>query len=34
MEAWLTPYVGSGRLKLLKPYEPVAAEMDGDRDAR
>jgi len=31
MEAWLMPYIGAGRLKLLKPYVPVAAETDGDR---
>lgn len=31
MEAWLMPFIGSGRLKLLQPYEPVSAEMDGDR---
>ncbi|MEQ8446610.1 MAG: FAD-dependent oxidoreductase [Pelagibacterium sp.] len=31
MEAWLTPYIGAGKLKLFKPCKPVAAEMDGDR---
>jgi len=31
MEAWLMPYMGAGRLKLLKPYRPVSADMDGDR---
>src|SRR3569833_4490391 len=31
MEAMLAPYRGSGRLTLLQPYRPVAAETDGDR---
>jgi len=31
MEAWLTPYVGMGRLRILKRYRPVAADMDGER---
>ncbi|SKA17046.1 FAD-dependent oxidoreductase [Consotaella salsifontis] len=30
MEAMLTPYIGSARLRLLKPYLPVEAETDGD----
>lgn len=31
MEAWLAPYIGMGRLKLLKPYRPASAETTGDR---
>ncbi|GAA3209499.1 FAD-dependent oxidoreductase [Nonomuraea helvata] len=31
IDAMLAPYLGSGRLRLLKPYRPVAAEVDGDR---
>jgi hypothetical protein len=30
MEAMLAPYRGSGRLTILQPYRPVAAEIDGD----
>ncbi|GLX10873.1 FAD-dependent oxidoreductase [Microbispora sp. NBRC 16548] len=31
IEAMLAPYRGSGRLRVLQPYRPVAAEVDGDR---
>ena len=31
MEAMLAPYRGGGRLTVLQPYRPVAAETDGDR---
>ena len=31
MEAMLAPYRGGGRLTLLQPWRPVAAEVDGDR---
>jgi len=31
MEAMLAPYIGAGRLTILQPYRPVAAEVDGDR---
>jgi hypothetical protein len=31
MEAMLAPYRGSGRLRVLQPYRPVAAATDGDR---
>ncbi|WP_460497749.1 FAD-dependent oxidoreductase [Glycomyces tarimensis] len=31
LEAMLAPYLGSGRLRRLQPYRPVAAEVDGDR---
>lgn len=31
IEAMLTPYRGSGRLRVLQPYRPVGAEIDGDR---
>jgi len=31
IEAMLAPYRGSGRLTVLQPYRPVAAEVDGDR---
>jgi 2-polyprenyl-6-methoxyphenol hydroxylase-like FAD-dependent oxidoreductase len=31
MEAMLAPYRGSGRLTVLQPYKPVAADTDGDR---
>ena len=31
MEALLMPYIGSGKLQLLKPWKPVSTEMDGDR---
>src|SRR5690606_27894531 len=30
MEAMLMPYRGSGRLTVLQPYRPVAADVDGD----
>lgn len=30
MEAMLMPYLASGRLRLLLPYRPVAADVDGD----
>ncbi|CDZ25492.1 Fumarate reductase/succinate dehydrogenase flavoprotein domain protein [Neorhizobium galegae bv. officinalis] len=30
MEAMLMPYRGSGRLKVLQPYRPVAADVEGD----
>ena len=30
IEAMLMPYIGSGRLTVLKPCRPVAAEVDGD----
>ncbi|NUR86516.1 MAG: FAD-dependent oxidoreductase [Nonomuraea sp.] len=31
IEAMLAPYRASGRLRVLQPYRPVAAEVDGDR---
>lgn len=31
IEAMLAPYRGSGRLTVLQPYRPVAADVDGDR---
>jgi len=31
IESMLAPYRGSGRLRVLQPYRPVAAEVDGDR---
>ncbi|WP_344919823.1 FAD-dependent oxidoreductase [Streptosporangium oxazolinicum] len=31
IEAMLAPYRGSGRLRVLQPYRPVGAEVDGDR---
>ncbi|GAA5064048.1 hypothetical protein HNP84_006851 [Thermocatellispora tengchongensis] len=31
IEAMLAPYRGSGRLRVLQPYRPVSAEVDGDR---
>ncbi|WP_240197569.1 FAD-dependent oxidoreductase [Nonomuraea lactucae] len=31
IEAMLAPYRGSGRLRVLQPYRPVAVETDGDR---
>ena len=31
IEQLLAPYRGSGRLRVLQPYRPVAAEVDGDR---
>jgi hypothetical protein len=31
LEAMLAPYRGAGRLRLLQPYLPVAADTDGDR---
>lgn len=31
IDAMLMPYIGAGRLTLLKGYRPVAAETDGDR---
>ncbi|MFF8845156.1 FAD-dependent oxidoreductase [Streptomyces sp. NPDC015127] len=31
IEEMLAPYVGSGRLRLLRPYRPLSAETDGDR---
>ncbi|WP_326553494.1 FAD-dependent oxidoreductase [Micromonospora sp. NBC_01813] len=31
IEAMLAPYRGSGRLRVLQPYRPVAATTDGDR---
>ncbi|MFG2000356.1 FAD-dependent oxidoreductase [Spirillospora sp. NPDC048911] len=31
IEAMLAPYRGSGRLRVLQPYRPVAATVDGDR---
>ncbi|WP_421404731.1 FAD-dependent oxidoreductase [Agrobacterium fabrum] len=30
MEAMLAPYAAGGKLTILKPYEPIAAEVDGD----
>lgn len=30
MEAMLMPYRGAGKLKVLQPYRPVAADVDGD----
>lgn len=30
MEAMLAPYRGAGKLKVLQPYRPVAADVDGD----
>lgn len=30
MEAMLAPWLGAGKLTLLKPYRPVAADVDGD----
>ena len=34
IEAMLAPYRGGGRLTVLQPYRPVAAETDGDRVTR
>ena len=31
LQAMLLPYVGGGRLTVLQPYRPVAADIDGDR---
>ncbi|MEU6249580.1 FAD-dependent oxidoreductase [Glycomyces sp. NPDC047010] len=31
LESMLAPYLGSGALRLLQPYRPVAADVDGDR---
>ncbi|MFG3436784.1 FAD-dependent oxidoreductase [Nonomuraea sp. NPDC047897] len=31
IEAMLAPYRGAGRLRVLQPYRPVAADTDGDR---
>ncbi|MED7929442.1 FAD-dependent oxidoreductase [Nonomuraea sp. LP-02] len=31
IDAMLAPYLGGGRLTVLRPYRPVAAEVDGDR---
>jgi len=31
MESMLMPYIGAGRLTILKPWRPVAADVDGDR---
>nr|WP_245595457.1 FAD-dependent oxidoreductase [Glycomyces tenuis] len=31
LESMLAPHLGSGRLRLLQPYRPVAARTDGDR---
>ena len=31
IESMLAPYRGSGRLRVLQPYRPVSAEVDGDR---
>ncbi|MBB5868971.1 hypothetical protein F4553_002350 [Allocatelliglobosispora scoriae] len=31
LEAMLAPYRGSGRLRVLQPYRPIAAQADGDR---
>ncbi|HMG50486.1 MAG TPA: FAD-dependent oxidoreductase, partial [Inquilinus sp.] len=31
IEAMLAPWRGSGRLQVLQPYRPVAADVDGDR---
>jgi hypothetical protein len=31
IEAMLAPYRGSGRLRVLQPYRPIAASTDGDR---
>ncbi|MEV5328902.1 FAD-dependent oxidoreductase [Nonomuraea sp. NPDC052634] len=31
IEAMLAPYRGSGRLRVLQPYRPIAASYDGDR---
>ena len=31
MESILMPYIGAGRLTVLKPWRPVAADVDGDR---
>ncbi|MFI7447360.1 FAD-dependent oxidoreductase [Nonomuraea sp. NPDC049714] len=31
IEAMLAPYRGSGRLRVLQPYRPVEAQVDGDR---
>ncbi|MGF6229885.1 hypothetical protein QFZ27_003840 [Inquilinus ginsengisoli] len=31
IEAMLAPWRGSGRLRVLQPYRPVAADVDGDR---
>jgi hypothetical protein len=31
IESMLAPYRGSGRLRVMQPYRPVAAEVDGDR---
>lgn len=31
LDQMLAPYLGSGRLRVLQPYRPVAAETDGDR---
>ena len=30
MEAMLTPYAAGGKLTILKPYRPIAADVDGD----
>lgn len=30
MESMLMPYIGAGRLTILKPWRPVAADVDGD----
>lgn len=31
MESMLMPYIGAGRLTILKPWRPVGADVDGDR---
>lgn len=31
LDSMLAPYRGSGRLRVLQPYRPVSAEVDGDR---
>ncbi len=31
MECMLMPYIGAGRLTILKPWRPVGADVDGDR---
>ena len=30
IDAMLMPYIGGGKLRIMKPYRPVAAEVDGD----
>ena len=31
MEAMLMPYIGGGKLTILKPYKPVSADIEGDK---